>query len=140
MLFLDTLEGFGSLDPVQNQTYTGLQDVDGGTIWSQKGQSYSQWVDLADVDASLALLPVGITDDPDSPFFSDQSGTWVKGDLRPAPLDEQANEEMATVIEFISFDGSSVPAVSGWGMIVMMLLALTAGTVAFGWRRYTTTA
>ncbi len=28
-----------------------------------------------------------------------------------------------------------IPVVSEWGMIVMVLLALTAGTVVFGWRR-----
>lgn len=66
-----------------------------GTIWSQKGNSYTQIVDLADVDNSRAVLPPGISEDPDSPFHADQMPLWVAGTTRPAPLGRAAVEAIA---------------------------------------------
>jgi len=74
------------MDSNEDQEYPGLSNVDGGTIWSQLGQSFSQSVDLADVNSSLALLPVGNAENPQSAFFGDQGSMWVTGTLRSATL------------------------------------------------------
>lgn len=66
-----------------------------GTIWSQLGNSYTQIVDLADPDNSRAVLPPGISEDPDSPFYADQMDLWVRGATRPAPLSRAAVELLA---------------------------------------------
>lgn len=66
-----------------------------GTIWSQKGNSYTQIVDLSNPDNSRAILPPGISEDPESPFHSDQVPLWVAGATRPAPLSRAAVEAIA---------------------------------------------
>jgi penicillin amidase len=57
-----------------------------GTIWSQHGNSYTQIVDLADVDNSRSVLPPGVTEDAASPYHAAQMDVWVKGTTHPAPL------------------------------------------------------
>lgn len=66
-----------------------------GTIWSQKGNSYTQIVDLADPDNSRAVLPPGISEDPESPHRADQMALWAAGGTRPAPLSRSAVEAIA---------------------------------------------
>ncbi len=66
-----------------------------GTIWSQKGNSYTQIVDLSDPDNSRAVLPPGISEDAESPFHADQIPLWVAGATRPAPLSRAAVEAIA---------------------------------------------
>lgn len=94
--YFNTLEGFGSMDAGQDTSWSGLTTVDGGTILSQRGQSYSQWVDLGRIDESLALQPIGVSEDPGSDFFSDQAPLWIEMRLRAAPLDRRIVEEMET--------------------------------------------
>ena len=101
--YFSTLEGYGSLDRGKDTTWPGLTTVDGATILSQRGQSYSQWVDLAAVDASRALQPVGVSEHPASPYFSDQGGLWISMQLRAAPLDRQIVEQMAKKTEELTF-------------------------------------
>jgi hypothetical protein len=36
--------------------------------------------------------------------------------------------------------GAVIPTVSEWGLVVMTLLLLTAGTILWGWRRRANTA
>lgn len=98
-----TLEGFGTLDRRYDPIFTGLLDTDGGTLWSQKSQSYSQWVNLGDVNSSLSLLPVGLSEDPASPHFKDQGALWVAGELHPAPLDENIVESLAEKTTLLTF-------------------------------------
>jgi penicillin amidase len=98
-----TLEGFGTLDRRYDPVFTGLLDIDGGTLWSQKSQSYSQWVNLGDINSSLSLLPVGLSEDPASPHFKDQGALWVTGDLHPAPLDESIVESLAEKTTLLTF-------------------------------------
>lgn len=93
--YFTTLEGFPSLDPSKDFFSRPLHDPEGATIWSQKGNSYSQWVDLSYVDGSLALLPVGISENPNSTFNSDEQELWEEGKLRAAPLSREAVEKIA---------------------------------------------
>ena len=89
------LEGFPSLDRSLDVVSAPLSDPEGSTIWAQRGNSYSQWIDLSNVDAALALLPLGISEDPESDFYSVEKALWESGDLRAAPLDREAVEAMA---------------------------------------------
>jgi uncharacterized protein (TIGR03437 family) len=83
------------LEPEHNLTSPPLSCGQIGTIWSQKGNSYTQIVDLADIDNSRAVLPPGTSEDPASPFHSDQMPLWVEGTTRPAPLSRTRVEELA---------------------------------------------
>ena len=65
------------------------------TIWSQPGNSYTQIVDLADPDNSRSLLPPGVSEDPGSPFHTDQMALWVAGTTHPAPLSRDRIEAIA---------------------------------------------
>jgi hypothetical protein len=64
--------------------------VDGSTILSQANQSYSQMVDLADVDNSLSILPPGQSEFPTSPYRFSTLKLWQKAKLHPAPLSREA--------------------------------------------------
>jgi penicillin amidase len=46
--------------------------------------------DLADPDQSRAVLPTGVSGNPASPFWADQLPIYSNGDLRPAPLSQEA--------------------------------------------------
>jgi penicillin amidase len=56
----------------------------GASIWSQVGQSYSHLVDFGGRDGSL--LPVGVSEDPESGTMTSQLGQWEVGRFKPAPL------------------------------------------------------
>jgi penicillin amidase len=85
--------GFPALDASLELTSPALSCTHGATIWSQTGNSYTQIVDLADVDNSRAVLPPGISEDPESPFYASQMSIWAKGETRPAPLSREKLEE-----------------------------------------------
>ena len=95
LLYQDNLEGFGSLRPEADLAVPPLQCVLVPTIWSQLGNSYTQVVDLADVDRSLSMLPPGISEDPSSPHSRDQVGLWQRGEAHPAPITRAAVERVA---------------------------------------------
>jgi penicillin G amidase len=84
--YMETLDGFPSLDPSQDVTLPDLKCVDGGTILSERAQSYTQFVPLHDADEALALLPIGESEHPGSPSRLSGYALWAKGELRPAPL------------------------------------------------------
>jgi penicillin amidase len=92
------LENYPSLDASLDFISGVLSDPEGGTIWSQKGNSYTQWVDLSGPDRSLALLPVGIAENPGSPYYRVEQALWERGELRPAPLSRGAVEKTAVEI------------------------------------------
>jgi hypothetical protein len=75
-----------SLDSDLDLVSPPLACPNGGTIWSQPSNSYTQIVDLSDIDNSRAVLPPGISEDPNSRFHADQMHLWVDGRTRPAPL------------------------------------------------------
>jgi len=92
--YMSTLDGFGSLDEAQDITYPALRCLDGGTILSQRAQSYTQYVTLHAIDKSMALLPVGPSEHPDSPYRLSGYELWEQGKLRPAPLSRPAVEKL----------------------------------------------
>jgi penicillin amidase len=87
--YFSTLDGFGSLDEEKDMALPGLDCIDGGTILSQLAQSYTQYVPLSDADKSLALLPIGQSEHPDSPYRLSGYELWSKAGLRPAPLSRE---------------------------------------------------
>ena len=91
--YLSTLDGFGSLDKQNDITYPALSCIEGGTILSQRAQSYTQYVPLNNADESLALLPVGQSEQPQSPYRLSGYDLWSRGKLRPAPLSREKVEK-----------------------------------------------
>ena len=92
--YMSTLDGFGSLDEEKDVTCPSLRCVDGGTILSQRAQSYTQYVRLDDADLSMSLLPVGQSEHPDSPYHLCNYSLWEQGRLHPAPLSRKAVERV----------------------------------------------
>lgn len=99
--YMSTLDGFGSLDEEKDITCPPLKCIDGGTILSQKAQSYTQFVPLQDADEAMAILPVGISEDPNSPYRLSDYELWSEGKLRPAPLSREAVERIAVSTEVL---------------------------------------
>jgi penicillin G amidase len=86
--------GFPSLDPDLDLVSPPLSCTQGGTVWSQIGNSYTQIVDLVDPDNSRTVLPPGISEDPESPHHTDQMEIWARGATHPAPLSRARVEEV----------------------------------------------
>lgn len=93
--YMSTLDGFSSLDEAQDVTMPALDCIDGGTILSQRAQSYTQYVRLDDPDRSMSILPIGASEHPDSPYRLATYDLWAQGKLHPAPLSRQAVERLA---------------------------------------------
>ena len=51
--------------------------------------------DLDDLDRSVAISPAGVSGNPGSPHWNDQSSRYLAGEMRPAPL--HAAEAAATL-------------------------------------------
>lgn len=92
--YMASLDGFPGLDPQMDVSYPRLKTQDGGTVLSQRAQSYTQFVPLHDTDASLAILPPGPSENPDSPFRFSTYADWARGELHPAPLSRTAVERI----------------------------------------------
>jgi penicillin amidase len=95
MPYMSTLDGFGSLDEASDITFPALTCIDGGTILSQRAQSYTQFVTMANADSSTALLPVGLSEHPGAPSRLSGYDLWSQGKLRPAPLSREATEALS---------------------------------------------
>ncbi len=109
--YMSTLDGFGSLDEDKDVTSPALRCIDGGTILSQRAQSYTQYVRLDDADLSMSLLPVGQSEHPDSPYHLCNRPLWEKGQLHPAPLSRAAVSRIAgTRISLVPRDPEEHPA------------------------------
>jgi penicillin amidase len=93
--WFDSLDGFGSLDAAGDLASAPVTCLDGQTIHSQGGQSYTQWVPLHDVDSAKTICPVGHSDRPDSPYRTSTIALWEKAELHPAPLSRSAVEKIA---------------------------------------------
>ena len=48
--------------------------------------------DLADLDRSVGVLPAGISGNPASPHWNDQTALWADGGYHPLPFTEAAVE------------------------------------------------
>ena len=88
--YMQSLDGFPSVDPSLDLTNLPTRCPDGATIWSQNGQAYSQWVPLANVDEARSLLPPGPTERPGDPLRTINLDAWSRGELHPAPLSRAA--------------------------------------------------
>jgi acyl-homoserine lactone acylase PvdQ len=94
--YFSTLDGFGSLDTEKDVTFPALSCIEGGTILSQKAQSYTQYVTMHDADYSQALLPIGQSEHPGNPYRLSGYDLWSKAKLRPAPLSREKVEKLVT--------------------------------------------
>ncbi len=92
--YMSTLDGFDSLDESLDITYPPLRCIEGGTILSQKAQSYTQYVPLDDADNAMTLLPVGISELPNSPYRLSGFDLWSQAKLHPAPLSRKAVDKL----------------------------------------------
>lgn len=90
-----------------------------GTIWSQKGNSYTMIVDLSDIDNSRSVLPPGVSENPDSKHRDDQIEIWAKGSTHPAPLSRDKIEAMATARVKMKAEESNVPDVPEFNRFVV---------------------
>ena len=95
--------GSGSLDPEHDLQSPPLLAPLSHTLWSQTGESYCQVVDLADPDRSLAMMPPGISENPESPHFADQMTYWESGQMRPAPVNREAVESVKASSKVIMY-------------------------------------
>ncbi|MFC2130677.1 penicillin acylase family protein [Bacteroidota bacterium] len=101
MLYQNNLEGYGSLARDYDINSPPLHCDVVATIWSQKGNSYSQIVNYADVDSSFSILPPGNSEVPDNKHFDDMIDLWVEGGMHIAPLsleEVEKIEEMEKVL------------------------------------------
>jgi penicillin amidase len=94
--WFDSLDGFGSLESSRDIPSPGITCLDGQTIKSQAGQSYTQWVPLNDVDSAMTMCPIGHDDRPESPWRASTMELWGGGKLHAAPLSREAVEKIAT--------------------------------------------
>ncbi len=90
--YFQSLERFPSLDEQFDVTMPILTVTDGSTIWSQRGQSYTQYVPLHDVDSAKSIMPIGQSERPDSPYRFSTYSDWGKGILHNAPLSREKVE------------------------------------------------
>ncbi len=102
MGYFVSLDGFPSLDPKYDLTFPKLSCIDHGTILSQEGQSYSQWVPLHDIDSAKSILPIGHSEHPNDPFRKSTYDLWSEGEFHPAPISREAVEEIAVNTEVLS--------------------------------------
>jgi len=105
--------GFPSANPAWDTVSPSLKCGEKQTIWSQRSHSYSQIVDLSEVDNSLSVLPPGVSEDPESPFYLNQMELWCKGETHPAPLSRDRVEALAvshTTLRVASYEGSDFSA------------------------------
>ncbi|HET6585066.1 MAG TPA: penicillin acylase family protein, partial [Nannocystaceae bacterium] len=90
-------------DPITDDVVVApmVQCAEGSSIWSQRGESYTQWIDFADVDASRSLLPLG---NPQlGELSTSQQTLWSAGSLKPALLSAGAIAEAAQHVETIDY-------------------------------------
>ncbi len=98
---------FPAIAPEFDLTSPPLSCGQVGTIWSQRGNSYTQIVDLSDIDNSRTVLPPGISEDPESPHHSDQIDLWVGGTTHPAPLSRSKVEALSQGMAQMVFDAGA---------------------------------
>jgi len=92
----ESLDGFPSLAPSYDLRLPELTVIDGGTIRSQAGQSYTQFVPMHDPDLAQTILPIGQSERPGAASRTSTWQLWTDGQLHPAPL-SRAKVEALTV-------------------------------------------
>jgi hypothetical protein len=106
MGYMESLDGFASLDERYDVTLPWLTTVDGATVLSQRAQSYTQYVPLHNADEAMTILPIGNSDNPQSVFRFSTYGDWSAGELHPAPL---SRETVGTICVSIVTFGRRLP-------------------------------
>ena len=81
-----------------------LACADGDTIWSQRGETFTQFVDLSAADGSRTVLPPGNVSEPESAAFTSQLDAWAQGQLKPTALTVAGIEALA--VESVELDPS----------------------------------
>ncbi len=99
--YMESLDGFPSLDHQFDVNVPLLTTIDGSTVLSQKAQSYTQFVPLHDVDQSLSILPIGSSDSPSNAYRFSTYGDWSRGRLHSAPLSHDAVSKIAVSQEVL---------------------------------------
>ncbi|HUR27259.1 MAG TPA: penicillin acylase family protein, partial [Planctomycetota bacterium] len=79
------LEGAGAWDPNLTFAFGPLLATDPSTNCSQKGDSYSQFVRPSLTDGAESILPLGISEHPSAPEFTNQKAAWEAARLKPSP-------------------------------------------------------
>ncbi|MEM9456625.1 MAG: penicillin acylase family protein [Myxococcota bacterium] len=82
-----------------------LACADGNTVWSQRGETFTQFVDLADPDGSRTVLPPGNSGDPDAAAHTSQLDAWAHGQLKPTALSVDGIETLAVSFEVLDWSG-----------------------------------
>lgn len=88
--------GFDLQAPVSSIDVTAptLACADGNTIWSQRGETYTQYVDLSAIDESQTILAPGNHEGPEGELWTSQLDPWAEGTLKPTALTEAAIEAL----------------------------------------------
>ncbi len=97
--------GWGSLAPEHDMDSPPMRAPSMPTIWSQPGECYVQLVDFSDLDKSMAFLPPGISERPDSPHYTDQVDIWANGQFRAAPISRDAVEAIRESSAALEYEG-----------------------------------
>ena len=100
--WFNSLDGFGSLDPANDLPSAAITCLDGQTIHSQGGQSYTQYVPLHEVDSAQSICPIGHSDRADSPYRTSTMSLWGDAKLHPAPLSRTAVDKITAERSLLS--------------------------------------
>lgn len=95
---LEFLVGFDLTVPPTNTTVDvpTLRCVDGNTIWSQKGETYTQFVDMSAIDSSETILAPGNPEGPQGDLWRSQLQGWADGSLKSTALTLEAIDALGT--------------------------------------------
>ena len=108
--YQNNLENLGTLDANTDFTSPPLICKHTATILSQHGNSYSQNVRFDSIDLSKSVLPPGVSEDSNSPFFDNQISFWVEGELHPSPLSRGIILTEATSTTSLSYPPTPTPS------------------------------
>jgi penicillin amidase len=97
------LDGFPSLDAEQDLPLPRAICPDGGTIYSQTGQAYTQFVPLDAPDEARSILPLGESERPGQRHRSSTAALWTEGKVHPAPISRKAVERYAATRKTLTY-------------------------------------
>jgi hypothetical protein len=83
------LEGAGAWDPNLTFDFGPLLATDPATNCSQKGAAYSQFVRVRVPDGAESILPLGVSEHPGAPEFTNQQADWEAARFKPSPTTMQ---------------------------------------------------
>jgi penicillin amidase len=91
-------------DPLTQEEFVSpqLECAEVNSIWSQRGESYTQWVDFADIDGSRSLLPLG--NPQANELATSQQTLWSDGELKAAVLSADAVDAIAQTVQTVEYE------------------------------------